>query len=258
VKSRVPEEKTSTLREFRNRQTVWIVTDPFEAPGRAAGLPDAVIAEKWLEACLNGDNPTSGRAPTRTETLANNQPKIHIRRSLHGGWLGPLWRGYRAGLGRLKSEIELTARLHAAGAPVPEPAFIIAKRDGILWRAAFCTVHIEDAVDAIRFLQSGPQNATLQNAAQAAGRAVANLHRLGLRHGDLHLGNLLIREQQPDCQAWVIDLDGSHLGPPLSAKEKRRQLDRLCRSLKKRGLIDRCGPEAQSAFLEGYSAACSD
>ena len=258
MKSWIPEEKTSTLREFRNRQTVWIVTDPFEARGRAAGLPDAMVAEKWLELSLDESNPTSGRAPTRTETLVDSHPKIHIRRSLHGGWLGPLWRGYRAGLGRLENEIELTARLHAAGAPVPEPAFVIAKRDGISWRAAFCTVHIEDAVDAIRFLQSGPQNVTLQNAAQAAGRAVANLHRLGLRHGDLHLGNLLIREQQHDCQAWVIDLDGSHLGPPLSAKEKRRQLNRLCRSLKKRGLIDRCGPKAQSAFLKGYSAVCSD
>ncbi len=246
----------STAREHRHGDAIWITTPDFEARGRAAGLPDAAVIEQWLAVHDgNGASPGTGRAPTRVEDLPGSSERVHVRRALHGGWLAPLWRGRIAGLGRLREELRVTARLHAAGAPVPAPAFALARRDGLLWRAALCTRHVEQAVDAIAFLRAGPTRTAATAAARAAGRAVRCVHDLGLRHADLHLGNLLVRgDETSGFRAWVIDLDRARLGAPLPVASRRRQLARLRRSLDKRGLRDALGRDGLDGFCEGYAA----
>ena len=245
----------SPLREFRTPETAWIVAERYEAPGRASGLPALGSVENWLGVESNPPTPGAGRAPTRVESLAGSAERVHVRRSLHGGWLAPLWHGYRGGIRRLRREMELTAQLRGAGAPVPQPAFVVAARKGLLWRAAFCTIHIEGATDAIQFLESSPEQKSIQQAAAAVGHAIAHVHRLGLLHPDLHLGNLLLRHEGGEFSAWIIDLDGARLARRLSKKQRLRQLKRIERSLVKRSFIQNIGSPERQAFFEAYASS---
>lgn len=246
------------LREYRHGDAVWITTPAFETAGRALGLPDPARIETLL-ALLPGSGPEGvGRAPTRVEWLPGLCDPVHVRRVLHGGWLAPLWRGRIAGLGRVRDELAVTMRLCAAGAPVPVPAFAVGRRSGPLWRAAVCTVHVDGAVDAIRLLRSAPAPDAVADAARAAGAAVRRLHDLGVRHADLHLGNLLLRADPGGWRAWVIDLDRARLGAPVAPARRARECRRLLRSARKRRLDAVLGASGLAAFREGYRGAARE
>ena len=242
------------LREFRTPETTWIVVERYEAAGRSLGLPALGSVDKWLSVESHLRRTGAGRAATRVESLAGLTERIHVRRSLHGGWLGPLWHGYRGGLRRLRREIQLTAQLRGEGAPVPQPAFVVAAQKGFLWRAAFCTVHIEGAIDAIQFLASSPEQKTIQQAAAAVGQAIAQVHRFGLIHPDLHLGNIMLRTEGSGFRAWIIDLDGARLARRLSKRKRSQQLKRLERSLVKWSYIQKIGSRERQAFFQAYAS----
>lgn len=250
------------LREHRVAGTIWITTPAYEALGPAAGLLDPAAAERWLALAASPDRAPSsnapGRAQTRIETLPGSEDRVHVRRLLHGGWLAPLWRGRIAGPARLREELRVTVRLSDAGAPVAPAAFGVARRDGLLWRAALCTVHIEGAIDAITFLRTMPARDAVAEAAHAAGLAVRRVHDLGLRHADLHLGNILIRKEPSTYRAWVIDFDRARLTGAVDARRRRRELARLERSLKKRQLVGALGREGVRAFCSGYRGEAAE
>jgi hypothetical protein len=242
------------LREHRSGSAIWIATPAWEEAGRALGLPDPAVIARLLGPSKRLAGGPVGRAATRIEPLVGSDRRLHVRRVLHGGWLAPLWRGRIAGLARVREELCVTARLHAARAPVPEPAFAVAQRSGLLWRAALCTLHIEDTIDGMRLLGEGARR--LEAPAQAAGAAVRELHDRDVRHADLHVGNLLVRELEGGgYQAWVIDLDRAKQGAPLSARRRSRELRRLLRSLEKRIDDPTRLVETITAFRAGYDFA---
>ncbi len=241
------------LREHRSGAAIWLTTAEWEEAGRALGLPDPAAVARLLAPVEPHTGGPVGRAATRIEPVVGSDHRLHVRRVLRGGWIAPLWRGRIASLARIRHELLVTSHLHAAGAPVPAPAFALARRSGLLWRAALCTVHIEGAIDGIRLLRG--EGGRLSPAAAAAGAAVRDLHDRGLRHADLHVGNLLVREcVGGGYVAWVIDLDRARLGASLGARRRSRELQRLLRSLKKRTNDTRQIDDAISAFRRGYGA----
>jgi tRNA A-37 threonylcarbamoyl transferase component Bud32 len=242
------------LLEHRRGPVVWITTPAFEATGRALGLPDPAVVDRLLAPAPFAPG-TVGRAPTATVAMPDGPDRLHVRRVLHGGWWAGLWRGGIAGLGRVRRELALTTTLRAAGAPVPVAAFAVARREGLLWRAAVCTVHVEGARDGIRFLRSAPTSAAVEEAGRAIGWAVGRMHELGVRHPDLHLGNLLVRAEGARFEAWVIDLDGARRARSTPARRRRRECRRLARSLRKRGHGALLAGPAAEAFAAGYRAA---
>ena len=126
----------------------------------------------------------------------------------HGGLLGPLWRGAIWGVARPVAELRATARLHAAGAPVPRPVLVAAHRArGPLWSAVVGTVHVEGARDGLAWLAARPARAELLRGARAAGAAIRRFHDAGGSHADLQIKNLLLRERDGDTEVLVIDLD---------------------------------------------------
>lgn len=238
------------LLEFRSGRFVWITTPAWEQTGRALGLPDPAVAEAFLAEAPTDDGGARGRAATRITTVPGSDLRLHVRRVLHGGWLAPLWRGRVAGLARVRGELALTLALHASGAPVPAPAFVVAKRVGWSWRAVFCTVHVEGAIDGIRLLRG---REPLAAAARAAGIAVRAFHDRGACHADLHVGNLLVRrDAQQSCAAWVIDLDRARLDARVGERRRSRELRRLRRSLRKRAVDPAQVDAFMSAFRAGY------
>jgi len=238
------------LREHRDGGVVWITTPAWEGTGRALGFPDPAVVARFLTAEPGDAEGARGRAATRIATIAGSERRLHVRRVLHGGWLAPLWRGRIAGLARVRRELALTLALHDAGAPVPAPAFVLAQRVGWSWRAVFCTVHVEGAIDGIHVLREG---GSLAAAARAAGTAVRDLHDRGARHADLHVGNLLVRsDADGGCSAWVIDMDRARLDAPVGDRRRSRELRRLLRSLRKRAVDTAQIDVWMAAFRTGY------
>jgi tRNA A-37 threonylcarbamoyl transferase component Bud32 len=209
-----------------------------------------------LEASFADAPGEAGRGRTARISLEQPALRLVLRRLLHGGALAPLLGARFLGPGRPLRELIVTTRLREAGAPVPQAAAVIGHRNlGPLWTLAFATVEEPDAVDALRFLESDPDTARLRAAARAVGEAVRRFHDAGGRHADLHVKNVLIREQGERMEAVVIDLDRARLTPGLTPAERMSQVMRLYRSLRKRGVLEQLGPRGVSSF---WSAYCGD
>lgn len=218
----------------------------------AAGLLDVA----GVRARLASGAGARGRAPIAIVPLAGDAGRVALRGLRRGGWLGPLLGGALAGSRRPFAELAVTARLHAAGAPVPRPLLAIAWRQGAVWNAALGTAFVERAVDAATLLAAAPGRLRLRRALAAAGRAVRRLHDAGGSHPDLHVGNLLVREAGGDPpEVWIVDLDGARAGAPPDPAARMAQLMRLYRSLRKRDLLAAAGGDRGCLwFLHAYVA----
>jgi 3-deoxy-D-manno-octulosonic acid kinase len=233
--------------ERRRGAQVLRVASDFAAAVEAASLP----AAGSLAARDAGD--ARGRAGTAVIALPGRPERIHLRPVRHGGWVGGLLRGALWGLGRPTRELEVTARLAAAGAPVPHPVLVAGARlAGPLWTAVVGTVHEEGSADGVAFLASHPDRHRLLRAAEAAGRAVRRFHDAGGRHADLHIKNLLLCEDGRGARALVIDLDRARATAPPDPRRRMRELMRLYRSLIKRGLLAQVGPRGCARFFAAY------
>ncbi len=245
-----PEAAARDLRTLRAGPMQLIVVPALEGAARAAGClePDA------LERLFASPRAESGRAPVALLELQGG-PALLLRRLHHGGLLGPLLADRFWGTGRPRRELEVTAALHAAGAPVPRPGLVIARRHwGPLRRCAVGTVFEAGCVDGLAFLESGPEPPRRLRAAAAAGDAVRRFHDAGASHPDLQIKNLLVREDDAATECLVIDLDRVTLRARLDPAERMAQLMRLYRSLRKRRVLERVGPRGLARFFGAYCA----
>jgi len=223
----------------------------WSGPVAKLGLLEPGGLERWLAAAPSAGE---GRAATALVSLPDGGPRLVVRRLRHGGLLGPLLADrYRDGERSLR-ELEVTARLRAAGAPVPEPVLALARRRGPCWTHALATVYEEGAVDALGFLASAPDEARVLRAAAAFGAAVRRFHDAGGRHADLHVKNLLLRETRAGAEGIVIDLDRGGVGAPPAPRRRAHELGRLWRSLAKRGVAAAVGERGVASFFAAYCA----
>jgi hypothetical protein len=235
--------------ERRRGAQILRVASDFAAAVEAVALREPGV----LAAPRGGPGASRGRAGTAVIALPGREERIHVRPVRHGGWLGGLLRGALWGLSRPTHELEATARLSAAGAPVPRPVLVAGARlAGPLWTAVVGTVHVEGSADGVAFLESRPDRVQLLRAAEAAGRAVRRFHDAGGRHADLHIKNLLLREGDGDTRALVIDLDRVRAAAPPGPRRRMRELMRLYRSLVKRELQEQVGPRGCARFFAAY------
>jgi len=232
----------------RGAQVLRVASD-FAAAVEAASLPEPGA----LAARAGADGAARGRAGTAVIALPGRVERIHLRPVRHGGWLAGLLRGALWGLGRPTRELYATARLAAAGAPVPRPVLVAGTRlAGPLWTAVVGTVFEEGAADGVAFLASRPDRKRLLRAARAAGRAVRRFHDAGGHHADLHIKNLLLHESDDGARALVIDLDRVRAAGPPTPRRRMHELMRLYRSLVKRQLLAQIGPRGCAAFFAAY------
>ena len=230
--------------------SLLVAAERFDAGARAAGLcaPDA------LDRLDRGRAFEVGRAATMLLALPAGGPRVVVRRVRHGGWLGAFLGSALLGVGRPLAELRVSATLRERGAPVAEPAFVIARRRlGPVWDAAVATGAEQGACDALAFLAGAPGRARVVRAARAAGCAVRRFHDAGGSHRDLHVKNLLVRETPRSTECIVIDLDRASLRRDLSPARRMRELMRLYRSLLKRRLLDAVGARGLAAFFGAYA-----
>jgi 3-deoxy-D-manno-octulosonic acid kinase len=223
----------------------WWVEPETLAALRGAGWLDPTR----IETALGAASGARGRAAVAVVPIG--AAALVLRGVHHGGWLGAaLGRGLGSAR-RPLAEIAATARLRAAGAPVPRPAFAGAWRHGSVWRGVVAT-HLEaGAHDAVRWLR---ESSNARRAIESAARAVRRFHDAGGWHADLHAGNLLVRDRGGALDVLVIDLDRARVEERVDARARMAQLMRLYRSLVKRDLVDRIGPRGCAAFLHAYVA----
>ena len=243
------------FKTVRRKRLWWMVNSEFESELNELGLGQPDIIEDWIDHGRIASGSVTGRGRTRLLELPGSKEKLLLRRTLHGGALGPFWRGYLAGTRRLRQELEVTSVLLQAGAAVPCPVLGVAIASGPLWRASLATIHIPGTCTGLEWLMSGPREPEqTRRCARAVGEALGRFHACGGQHADLHAGNILIREEANKARAWIIDLDKARCNVFLKGP-RQNELKRLARSLDKRGVLNSIDRSAREIFMEAYNAA---
>lgn len=221
---------------------------------------EAALAAEGLTPDGGGGRPSelAGRGPLRELEAAGR--RFVLRPFRHGGLLRWLTRERFADPARPFRELCLAHALAAAGIATPAVVGARAVRAGALgWRLALVSERVPAARDLGLALEQaregGLARAERSRLARAAGELVGRLHALGLWHADLQPRNLL--EGGEPARLWVIDLEGSVLGP-LDDARRRANLRRLWRAARRREARGRSflarGDWAR--FLRAYGAAC--
>jgi len=194
-----------------------------------------------------------GRTLTAIVPLSPGGPRLLFRKLRHGGLFGPLLGAAFFGMRRPLHELEVTALLRDAGAPVPRPALAVGRRRfGPVTESAVATFYEEGTIDALAFLEAEVSPDEILRLAAAMGQAVRAFHDAGGRHADLHVKNLLVRKHGDRFEVIVIDLDKARVTPGLTPGERMAQIMRLFRSLVKHGLLERVGARGCARFFGSY------
>ncbi len=237
---------------FRLEQSgpcLLVARDDLRAAAHALGLLSPGGLERVFE---RAEPAAAGRTMTFVLPWPGGGPRVLLRRLLHGGWLGGVLGDRFTSPARPLRELAHTYALRQAGAPLPEPLLVVGERRRGMWRLAFATRFEANTCNALDWLRATPDAGALQAVSQAAGRSIRKLHDAGCRHADLHLGNLLLREQPGGFEVIVIDLDLARIRPALTPAERMAQLMRIYRSALKHGLQGDIGTHNMMRFLDGY------
>jgi len=195
-----------------------------------------------------------GQAPS---VQLNPETSAVLRRYQHGGVLGPLTGRLFLGPTRALTELEVTARAEAAGAPVPRVLCLAMWPSiGPFWSALIGTREERPAAELLAVLQQTDDTDGRCALAEEVGVAVRRLHQAGVEHHDLQLRNILVTAGAPR-RIVLVDLDRAvfHRYAFVPTRRRASNLGRLARSVFKAGLWGaRVGPRERAAFLRGYLA----
>jgi 3-deoxy-D-manno-octulosonic acid kinase len=203
-----------------------------------------------------------GRGASHRVDLPGSGPAVlrHYRRGgMLARWVGETY----LGPWRPRPFRELTVAVTARARGVPTAEVLAARVAGRwLYGGALVTAEIPGATPVLEAVRAARDRAVRRRLAAAAGLAVGVMHRAGVHHVDLNLGNVLTQVDARGARASVIDFDRARLTPRLvPAGARRRSLQRLRRSLHKlerdAGAVEdelmRCFGEA---YEEGAGVPC--
>lgn len=162
----------------------------------------------------------------------------------------------RIGTPRPIREYRLGRMLEAAGLPTPTHIGAAVYPSGPWYRGDLVTLYVPESRDLaeVLFEGTGEEGGA---AMLAAGQLLRILHEKGLDHPDLNLKNILISSSPATAPALVLDLDRARLRRHLSARRRRRMLDRFWRSAAKwearTGTV--LGRNLWEAFEGGYGGS---
>ena len=191
----------------------WLVTTPLALP------PDSVAVRSGRGAAWRMRLPGGGRGV--------------LRRYRRGGVVARLVREtYLGVVTRPFHELAVTTEARRRGVAAPE--VLGARVEGwLVYRGAIVTAEVPHATTLVEALRTAGDDSRRHALAAAAGRVVGQMHRAGVWHADLNLTNLLATAGD-DADVTVLDFDRARLARrPLGARARRRNLERLARSLRK-------------------------
>ncbi|GAN34799.1 MAG: hypothetical protein DYG83_08860 [Candidatus Brocadia sp. AMX2] len=168
----------------------------------------------------------------------NSGERFVIRNYRHGGLLGKLFGGIFYDGNRPLNELQINEIAARKGIPSAE-VIAVAKRKlwGLFYKADFISKEISGAVDIVQFLKESPLT-FIQKSKKSIifelVRLIRHMHDAGIYHADLHLKNILLKDDtNGEFHAYIIDLDKSVVSRELSIEQRIKNLLRLDRSLEK-------------------------
>lgn len=112
---------------------------------------------------------------------------------------------------RVRRELKAASNLHECGLPVPAPLGAARRRDSSGRWHRLARFQRLPGCDLERAMGQSFEPSRAERFATSLGSALARLHALGLRHTDLHPGNLLVCEPKGDVA--LLDLRQIQRGP---------------------------------------------
>ncbi len=219
--------------------------------------------ENLLAAERGPEEPMRGRG-ARLELPGEGGETLILKKNRRGGLYGRLFGDiHRTDYGAI-GEIILCESAWKKGVPVALMAFAMSAPAGEGRLASYrrgysASIRVPGARNLMEWLSDTgdetERRAVIASTAQALNRA----HNRGLKHGDLNLGNILVvRSEQGEYGAWLIDLSHSTLGGVLNFRPRVDNLVRLYRSVEKwLPAIDDAGARRRSReivyFLRAYT-----
>lgn len=184
-----------------------------------------------------------GRGTVRRFALAGRE--LLLKRESRGGWAGRLLPALYLCREPFLREWALSLWLEAKGVTPPLWARWFLPRGGVF--EVFTLMEpLPEVLSLADLLRSGTCAA---DDLRRAGECVGHLHGLGVVHGDLNAGNLLLAP----ARVWAIDWRHSSREESLSPAARRTNLDRLARSLVKvAGDAGPLGEGTWRSLAEGY------
>jgi tRNA A-37 threonylcarbamoyl transferase component Bud32 len=220
------------------------LNDQLARPDREV-LETRRLAGLWQEAL-----PLAGGRGT-ARTLRLGELDLVLKREARGGWGARILPDLYLLRGPFQREWRLACRLSALGLS-PQPVAQEFRDRGPFFEAYSASLAIAEGKSLAESWREGRMDASLW---RRAGKAVGRLHREGVLHGDLNVGNLIVAG---DESFLFLDLRHSRFGREKpSARARARNLKRLARSLHKLNATQGLSlPEdLWGLLLEGYAEA---
>ena len=207
------------------------------------------------QACCTPRPAAGGRGSVFSFTVAGIRGVL--RKFRRGGMMRHCMPDHYLFDNRPLKEFSLTAELHAAGLPVPQPL-------GVCWRRRYGWFDgwiATQELDAVDFVTRIRENkASLPETLQRVGQAICHMHDSGVYHADLNARNILVS----DTCVYLIDFDRGRRLTAMSSTRRAANLLRLRRSLRKMGaeamyesVASGYGPLRVPAWMESlYAIKC--
>ncbi len=239
--------KTGGLSGLEGYETV-------DHPGAVAlALPDVV---PWVRYTLEGGHSLHreagrdrgalelpGRAPVWVIPSRGKRGGSHwvVRHFSRGGKVFPFLLGdrfLRLGTPRPFHEVAVSEGARARGVPTPRVLAAAVYPSPPFYRGDLVTEHVQDAIDLVEALfddrkRGAGGSGERLDSLRAAGGLIRTLSRAGVRHKDLHAGNILLRFRGSSPTPFVLDLDRSEVLPHGGGVDPAPMLRRLGRSIRK-------------------------
>ena len=150
----------------------------------------------------------AGRGPAYAIGLTPSGTRVVVRHNRHGGLLARATGDLFLRPTRAPRELTVSLRLAAAGIPTPVVvAYVTYGVAGVLARADVVTREIAPARDLGAFLARSEPDARRAAALDATIALVDALARVGARHHDLNVKNVLLRPDGDAFEALALDVD---------------------------------------------------
>ena len=232
--------------------STWLVLDG----KHVTELVQLRLADPAVRRTLFARAARRGRGSTPSVPL-NRELRAVLRRYRHGGTLAPLTQSLFLGPSRALSELNVTARAEAWGAPVPHVLCLaLWPVVGPLWSALIGTREESQAEDFYVTLVALEEPRARRRLMREVGAAIRKLHDAGVEHRDLQLRNILVRHGEGP-RIVVVDLDRARFHPhgTMPARRRATNLGRLARSAVKTRLWGfRVGRRELAALIGAYTA----
>lgn len=175
----------------------------------------------------------AGRGVAYAIPLPGDGEHVVVRHNRHGGAVARLAGDRFLPPTRAPHELDVALRLRAGGVPTPEVvAYAIYRAGPLLRRSDVVTRYITPSRDLSFVLRDG--SATERAAALAATAGLISvMSRLGARHHDLNVKNILLSDAGGTLRAIVLDVDRVRFEGAGRPEVVDANLARLARSVRK-------------------------